>query len=334
MAVHQPRRRLLGTTGARRRTGGDREDRAARGRALACLIAATIGAGACGKGAPHGELDTAKAATLFTLVPIDTDNGLSGIAIDDAGAIWSESERDNSVFRIVLDGTRVASSTRYKIVGAPAHSDLEAIAWLGPGKLAFGTEGQSDDRAQIATADVDEATHTITVARTIDVPKDRLGLTVRPNDGVEGLCGAGDVVIAAIESTATDERGRWAPIVRMDLATGAVDVTRLALTSDKGKLSSVDCTVAPDGSAKLLLIERHFAVTKFLRAELPAHAAAPPARLEPKVAIDLEPVLNGTLNLEGIGVMKDGRVVAVVDNQYDRITGPNELLVFKPGAVP
>ena len=264
-------------------------------------------------------------------MPIDTDNGLSGIAIDDAGAIWTESERDDSVFRIVLDGTRVASSTRYTIVGAPAHSDLEAIAWLGPGKLAFGTEGQSDDRAQIVTADVDEASHTITIARTIDVPKDRLGLTIRPNDGVEGLCGAGDVVIAAIESTATDEHGRWAPIVRMDLATGAVDVTHVALTSDKGKLSSVDCTLAPDGSATLLLIERHFAVTKLLRAELPAH---PPARLEPKVAIDLEPVLNGTLNLEGIGALKDGRVVAVVDNQYDRITGPNELLVFKPAAVP
>lgn len=263
-------------------------------------------------------------------MPIDTDNGLSGIAIDDAGAIWTESERDLSVYRIVLDGARVASSTRYTITGAPAHTDLEAIAWLGPGKLAFGTEGQSDDRAQILTADVDEPSHTITIARTIDVPKDRLGLTVRPNDGVEGLCGSGDVVIAAIESTATDEHGRWAPIVRMDLASGKTTVTRLALTTDKGKLSSVDCTLAADGSAHLLLIERHFAVTRFLRAELPAAA---PARLEPKVALDLAPILNGTLNLEGIGLLKDGRVVAVVDNQYDRITGPNELLLFKPGVL-
>jgi hypothetical protein len=295
------------------------------------LALAAIACAACGRSHAGPGLDTAKAAKLFDLVPIDTDNGLSGITIDDDGGIWTESERDLSVYRIVLDGTKVKSSTRYAISGAPEHADLEAVAWLGPGKLAFGTEGQHDSRAQVSLADIDEAHHTVAITRTIDLPPDELGLEIKPNDGVEGLCGRGDVLVAAIESSATDDHGRWAPIVRMDLATGAIAVAHLALTTEKGKLSAVDCTMGADGTAHLVLIERHFDVTRILRADLPAEV---PARVEPKVALDLAPVLRGSLNLEGLGIMKDGRIVAVVDNQYDRITGPNELLVFKPGAVP
>jgi hypothetical protein len=295
---------------------------------LALLLLACA---ACGTSRADPGLDTAKAAKLFDLVPIDTDNGLSGIAIDDDGAIWTESERDLSVYRIVLDGTKVKSSTRYAISGAPEQADLEAVAWLGPGKLAFGTEGQHDSRAQVSLADIDEKHHTVAITKTIDLPADQLGLEIKPNDGVEGLCGRGDIVIAAIESSATDDHGRWAPIVRMDLKSGTIKVAKLALTSDKGKLSAVDCLMGDDGTAQLVLIERHFSVTRILRADLPKDV---PARIEPKIALDLGPVLNSSLNLEGLGIMKDGRIVAVVDNQYDRITGPNELLVFKKSAVP
>jgi len=39
--------------------------------------------------------------------------------------------------------------------------------------------------------------------------------------------------------------------------------------------------------------------------------------------------LRGALNLEGLARLPDGRVVAVVDNQYRTITGPDELLVFR-----
>jgi hypothetical protein len=292
-------------------------------------LALVLALAACGKAKP--TVDDGKASALFDRVRIDTDNGLSGIAIDDAGAIWTESERDASVFKIVLDGTRVVSNTRYAVTNAPADVDLEAIAWLGPGRIAFGTEGHDDDRAQVVLASVDDARHTITIDRTIDLPRDRLGLTVKPNDGVEGLCGSGDVVYATVESTATDEHGRWAPLARLDLKSGDIQIARLALTSDKGKISSLDCAPAPDGGADLLLIERHFGITRLLRARVPA---ALPARVEPKVVLDLAPALRGALNLEGIGLLKDGRVVAVVDNQYDGITGPNELLVFKPGSVP
>jgi hypothetical protein len=55
--------------------------------------------------------------------------------------------------------------------------------------------------------------------------------------------------------------------------------------------------------------------------------------LAPTEALDLGPVLRGRLNLEGVAWLPDGRVVAVVDNQWKVITGPSELLVFLPGAV-
>jgi hypothetical protein len=292
-------------------------------------VGVAIALGACGSRSP--SIDRDRAAALFELVPIATDNGLSDLAVDDAGAIWTESERDHSVYRITLDGARVASSVRYEVAGAPDGVDLEALAWLGPGLLAFGTEGRTDSRAQVLLAAIDEAAHRVTVTRAIDLPAGSLGLTVAPNDGVEGLCGRGEDLIAAIESTATDAGGRWAPIVRIDARTGAIAVTRLGLTSDKGKLSALACTIDADGTAHLLAIERHFAITRLVRAELPRAA---PVRVAPTIAIDLAPALRGALNLEGIGVSRDGRVIAVVDNQYDGITGPNELLLFKPRAVP
>lgn len=292
-------------------------------------------AAACGR-ARAGDLDTKAAAKLFTLVPVDTDPGLSDLAVDDQGAIWTESERGLSVYRIVLDGVKVKSRVRYTVTGAPGGVDLEAVAWLGPGKLAFGTESGLDATAQMLVADIDERTHQVHVTKAIDLPKDRLGLTVAPNDGVEGLCGKGDLAIAVIESTAKDERGRWAPLVRIDLAHGSFEVARVALTSDKGKLSAVSCAIADDGSAQLLLIERHFGVSRFLRASLPppGKAPSPPERVTPTVALDLTKVLNDSLNLEGIATLPDHRVVAVVDNDYGGITGPEELLVFKAGAVP
>ena len=45
-----------------------------------------------------------------------------------------------------------------------------------------------------------------------------------------------------------------------------------------------------------------------------------------------QPNLSGlSLNLEGIAQLRDGRLVAVVDNQGATVEGPNELLVFEPG---
>ena len=105
---------------------------------------------------------------------------------------------------------------------------------------------------------------------------------------------------------------------------------RLWLTSATGKISGLDCRLAADGSIAGLAVERHFEITRLLRFSLPPVGSGTDD-VKPSVTLDLGPILHGRLNLEGVAVLPDGCVVAVVDNPYRTITGPSELLVFRPG---
>jgi hypothetical protein len=184
------------------------------------------------------------------------------------------------------------------------------------------------------------------VVDTVKLGREQVGLEVGHNHGVEGLCAARGRVIAAIESVGKDARGRWAPVVVLEPGARVALAARyrLRLTTATGKISGLDCWPAADGGIEALAIERHFAVTRLLRFTIPAppegtggadgagSAPGPAAadgdrELQPQVALDLASAVRGALNLEGIVRMADGRWVAVVDNQYGRITGPNELLV-------
>lgn len=282
---------------------------------------AVVGLVACGsKG-----LDKEKAAALFTEVKLDTAPGLSGLAIDDDGALWTVAERDAKAYLIRLDAALVPTLQEFAVEGIPEGTDLEGVAWLGKGRLAFGTEGRDDGLATILIAE--ERGPKLRVIETIKLPEVQLGLHVASNHGAEGICGTGQTIVAAIEETGIEGGKRWAPIVRLDR--GAITrVHKLWLTTETGKLSGLDCQIAADGSIHAIAIERHFEVTRLLSFALPAGDGD----ITPSVALDLGPVLNGKLNLEGIAWTPQG-VVAVIDNQYGGITGPSELLVFKPGAV-
>ncbi|MBZ0233767.1 MAG: hypothetical protein K8M05_15675, partial [Deltaproteobacteria bacterium] len=111
------------------------------------------------------------------------------------------------------------------------------------------------------------------------------------------------------------------------LVTGARVGHRVRLRTATGKLAGLDCW--RDGDVvRAVAIERHFEVTELVAFDLPPAGAAV-TDLTTALALDLGPALRGALNLEGIVRFPDGRVVAVVDNQYKKITGPDELLVFK-----
>jgi len=171
----------------------------------------------------------------------------------------------------------------------------------------------------------------LAVTRTIELPEQSVGIRLEKNHGAEGVCGAGETIIAAIEGVGEVAGRRWAPVVR--IADGAIARThRVWLTTATGKLSGLDCTIAPDGTVTAWAIERHFEVTRLLRFTLPPVGAGAD-EITPTIALDLGAVLNGRLNLEGIARLPDGRIVAVVDNQWKTITGPSELLVFRPDAV-
>ena len=289
-------------------------------------VVLALAAAACGK---RAGVDRDRAAALFTEVTVDTAPGLSGLAVDAAGRLWTVAERSGRAYRIALDAALRPTVETFSVEGLPAHVDLEGIAALGDDRFALGTEGHDDGVATVLVAELRGAA--LAVIRTIELPEQSVGIRLEANHGAEGVCGAGETILAAIEGVGESAGRRWAPVVR--IAGGAIARTyRVWLTTTTGKLSGLDCEIAPDGTATAWAIERHFEVTRLLRFTLPPVGAGAD-EIAPTIALDLGPVLNGRLNLEGIARLPDGRIVAVVDNQWKTITGPSELLVFRPDAV-
>ncbi len=308
----------------------------APGLALAPVLAA--GLAGCGKagttdraggaGGAGGacEYDRTRAAALFTEVPVDTAPGLSGLATDDAGGLWTIAERDALAYRIALDPALRPSIEALSVEGVPPRTDLEGIAVLGRDRFAFGIEGRRSGAATVLYAERRGAA--LAVTRQIELTERDVGLSLEDNHGAEGVCGTGETIVAAIEGTGEQAGKRWAPIVRIE--GGAVARThRLWLTTATGKLSGIDCQVEPDGSITGWAVERHFEVTHLLRFTLPPLGAGTDD-ITPTVELDLSAALNGCLNLEGIARLPDGRLVTVVDNQFKTTVGRSLLLVLRP----
>jgi len=272
-------------------------------------------------------IDRERASAWFDEVTVDTAPGLSGLAVDATGGLWTVAERDERAYRITLDSALRASTQTFTVKGVPDGTDLEGIAVLGGGRFALGTEGRASGVATVLLAAQDDDTLVVTGA--ITLPAASVGIPIANNQGAEGVCGEGATIVVSIEGAGEQDGHRWAPVVRID-AGQIVRTHRVWLTTKTGKLSGLDCRVASDGTIAVVAIERHFEVAKILTFTLPAHGSA---EVTPTELLDLGPVLNSKLNLEGIAWTPDGRIVAVVDNQWKTITGPSELLVFRPDVV-
>lgn len=281
-------------------------------------------------GCRGGSVDKERAAELFTRIPLATAPGLSGLATDDQGALWTISERGERAYRITLDPADKPTLETFTIEGRDLKDlDLEAIAALGGGSFALGTEGRVPGMATVLLAERRDAALVIT--SDIVLGNAEVGIEMAANQGAEGLCGTGDTIIAAIEGAGgTGPDARWAPVVRI-AGRKIVRTHRLALTTATGKISALDCTIAPDGTISAWAIERHFEVTKIVTFTIPPLGQGD-EMLTPTVVLDLGTVLNSRLNLEGIARLPDGRLVAVVDNQWKTLTGNSELLVFRASA--
>jgi hypothetical protein len=256
----------------------------------------------------------------FHEVRLDTADGLSGLASDASGALWTVAERADIVYKITLDESEHSTTEAFRVEGVPGGIDLEGIAVLDGGRFAFGTEGKVPGIATVLLGHRD-GDH-ISVDATIELPERTLGITLPRNEGAEGICNVGDSLIVGLEAIGTTGGKRWAPIVFIEHGKIA-HVSHLFLTSDTGKLSALEC--AMEGSSlKGWAIERNFGVTRLLGFDLRPQGST----IQPTVLMDLTVVLHGRLNLEGLARLRDGRFVAVVDNQWKGIVGPNELLVF------
>ena len=293
-------------------------------RAAPLLVAAAV-VGACG---PARSVDGERAAALFDRVTIETGgiHGLSGLALDDDGALWTVAERGRTAYRIELDGARIRSVQAFAVDGLPDGEDMESTAVLPGGDLLVGTEHKAAGIARLFRLRRDGDRLRVT-GEPISITDADAGIAVGANHGAEAACAVGERVAVALETVGRDAAGRWAPLVVIDLVTGARVGHRVRLRTATGKLAGLDCW--RDGDVvRAVAIERHFEVTELVAFDLPPAGAAV-TDLTTALALDLGPALRGALNLEGIVRFPDGRVVAVVDNQYKKITGPDELLVFK-----
>jgi hypothetical protein len=273
---------------------------------------------ACGKSHEPAGLDKKAAQDVFEEIVVNTPPGMSDLTIDDRGVMWGIAERHRQIMELPLGKEPII----HPLEGVPAGIDTEALAWLGDNQFAIGTEGNESAVASIMFAEM-KLQH-IVVMRTRKLTSEDFGVELTDNHGIEAMCGRGDEIIVATEAVGRMPDGtRYSALARM--RGDDLHITKIRLTSDRGKISALYCTWAVDGSVQVIAIERHFHVSRILKFTVKPDDVD----VTPTIEIDLSPILRNTLNLEGIVRLPDGRLVSINDNQSKTVSGPTELLVFK-----
>ena len=252
--------------------------------------------------------------------------GLSGLTRDPAGVLWALGERGD--FLLEIDPTSF-HVTPHPVVGAPQGADLEALASVGSGSFVVGTETQEAGRTTDALllASIDQGRLRVRAKESLDYRA--WGLAAPKNHGIEGLCHVDGIVVVATELVDEQRGRRWAPIALLDLDTKAWKRHRVALTSDTGKLSALDCR-SIDGEIVALAVERHFGVARLIRFEVPASSTG--VWLEPRVVADLAARIDPLPNFEGLSWADDGSVVLLTDNRYRGPIREPSTLYFVPAS--
>ncbi|CAN5859431.1 hypothetical protein BH11MYX3_BH11MYX3_05140 [soil metagenome] len=258
----------------------------------------------------------------FEVIALSDDPpGLSDLTIGPQHTLWSIAERDRVLAKITLR-SHTATMHTIPIEGVPDGFDTEGLVWIGGSRFVIAMEGKQEPTAGILWAELRGGRAVVTKRRMLT--SEELGVTLTPNHGAEAICGTASDLMVGLETTGTFPDGaRYAPIAR--LRGDATTIVKFRLTSERGKLSALTCTVDGAGDAHGLAIERHFGVSRVLAFTIPRDAT----EVTPKIAVDLTKAMHGTLNLEGIVVLPDGRVVIVNDNQSTITEAPNELLVLR-----
>lgn len=268
-------------------------------------------------------MDREAAAKLFEQIEIAAPPGMSDLTIDDRGVLWTIAERERQILEIDISKRPVVAFV-YPLQGISPDVDTEGLLWLGNGRFAIGVEGANGPTAAIVMAE--RRGDAIVATATRPLSDAQLGVTLTTNHGIEAVCGHAGELLAAGESVGKNAEGkRWAPLVRLR-GDEPPHLTKLWLTSQKGKVSALSCTIDDAGVAHVVAIERHFGVARILTFDVPRGAA----EVTPKVDIDLHPIIHDDFNLEGITRLADGRYVLINDNQNRKVSGPTQLFVFHP----
>lgn len=258
--------------------------------------------------------------------------GVSGLAVEGEDLLVV-TEHQQRFLRLspTPDGAyRVAANK--PVLGVKEARDLEAIARLGPGRYAIGTETdgrRKKDRVHFLVESEDALTST----RSVSLRSKKLfGLRIKDNQGIEGLCAADGYLVAGLETVKVDESGgRFAPVAVLPPGGELFAPAWVRLLTPTGKLSSLSCRRAED-DLEVLGIERHFGVMRVIRFRLPLRPTG--EVVEAELYADLEAAYRtlGEPNFEGLERLEGGRLVLVSDNDHGGRTGPTVILVVaEPG---
>lgn len=266
-----------------------------------------------------------------TILSSTDAEGLSGLAVDDHGDFIAVSERDRFLVRFHEDGQEFrAEPRRIPLVGVRQGLDTESIAFMSPGHFAIGTEmhqGRKEDAILLVEMVGDEAHVTDELQLDYGAWGERAGI----NSGIEALCYADGSLILGSEVVITEHGKRYAPLARYNLQTKAWSYGKLWLTSDAGKLSSLECRPAKPGVIDIIGIERHFGVGRVIRFDAPAEGEL--QGIQARVALDLIPLIQPLPNYEGSAWDAHGNLVLMTDNSYVIVDKPTEVTMVPATAL-
>jgi len=285
------------------------------------VVVALVLLAACTNKADQRPIDREAAARLFDSVALASPPGMSDLSVDERGIVWAIPERDHEVLELDVS-KQPPAIVHHPLQGVMPDLDTESIAWLGPGRFAIGVEGAHNPAVAVLFAELRGNDVVITATRALTAAE--LGLTLQVTHGIEALCGKDRELPATAEAVRTIDGKRWAPLLRMRGDT--ITVAKLWLTTTRGKISAMTCTIADDGTAQVLALERHFGVSRILKLTVPRDAT----EVTPVVDLDLWPVLHDNFNMEGIARLPDGRLITINDNQSSKVSGPTQLFLFHP----
>jgi hypothetical protein len=282
-------------------------------------------------------MPAAKKAKTNTTVEIRTKSvGLSGLDMASDGTLWVVPERQRLLIPVMSNGD---TGPALPLTGIPAGVDTESVAWLGEGAVALGLEAPKEGlviidgrRCDVGIMAFDAATSSLRLARCLALPMARWNMSPEPNRGVEGLCHAGGLLAAVLETVIERGGKRVAPMGVYDLNRKVWQAHTIALSSEaklKGKISALHCEVAPSpkGGLTVTAVERHFLVRRVVRYQVPANVGATP--LAPAVLLDLAAAGIKGDNPEGLVRLDDKRWAVINDNHYGRQMGPSYLATFE-----
>lgn len=300
------------------------------GAVASTVAAASVGCVDCGQ-PPEAEVPAVVPPIERTALPGDALRGLSGLARPPSGGdtYYAVAERLHHVVPLHVGTDGWVARRPIPMRGVDAELDVEGLAFIDDETLVLATEADhARDSEKVLFARW--TPREVIVFRLVEFDYEAWGLVPARNRGLEGICAAGDQIVAASEMVGQLGAHRWSPVATYDLAEEAWTPYRVFATSDTGKLSGLTCERV-DGGLEVTAIERHFDLLHVVRFRLDGRGGD----VQAEIIGDLRPGFAQTPpNFEGIERAGPGVYFLITDNDWRGVRGPTEMIRWEEAAAP